>query len=99
MVHIYNGILLGHKKWNNAICSNMDAIRNSHTKWSKSERETNTIWYHLYVASKYDTKEPIYVTDRFMDIENRHVDSKEEGIGRRMEWEVGIRRCKLLNEN
>ena len=24
VVHIYNGILLSHKKWNNVICSNMD---------------------------------------------------------------------------
>ena len=40
VVHIYNGLLLSHKKeWNNAICSNMDATRDSHTKWSKSERE------------------------------------------------------------
>ena len=40
MVHIYNGILLSHKKeWNNAICRNMDATRDYHSKWSKSERE------------------------------------------------------------
>ena len=42
MVHIYNGILLSHKKWN-AICSNMDGPRDYHTKWSKSERERYTI--------------------------------------------------------
>ena len=41
MVHIYNGILLSLKKkeLNNAVCSNMDATRDYHTKWSKSERE------------------------------------------------------------
>ena len=40
VVHIYNGILLSHKKeWNNAICSNVDATRDDHTKWSKSEKE------------------------------------------------------------
>ena len=40
VVHIYNGILLSHKKeWNNAICSNMDGPRDDHTKWSKSDRE------------------------------------------------------------
>lgn len=27
------------KEWNNAIHSNTDATRDSHTKWSKSERE------------------------------------------------------------
>ena len=40
-------ILLSHKKnitqpskkWNNAICSNMNGPRDYHTKWSKSDRE------------------------------------------------------------
>ena len=40
------------KEWNNVICSNMDETRDSHTKWSKSERETNIIWYHLCVEPK-----------------------------------------------
>ena len=40
MAHIYNGILLGHKKeWNNVICSNMDGPRYYHTKWSEPDRE------------------------------------------------------------
>ena len=65
VVHIYNGILLGHKKeWNNAICSNMDGPRDYHTKWNKSERERQipydiTYMWHL----KYDTDELIYKTD------------------------------------
>jgi len=37
---IYTWNTTHHKKGqNNAICSNMDATRDSHTKWSKSERE------------------------------------------------------------
>ena len=33
MIHVYSGILLSHKKeQNNAICSNMDATRDYHTK-------------------------------------------------------------------
>ena len=33
VVHIYNGILLSHKKeGNNAICSNMDGPRDDHAK-------------------------------------------------------------------
>ena len=65
VVHIYNGILLSHKKdGNNAICSNMDGPRDYHTKQSKSEREIQipydiTYMWHL----KYDTNEPIYKTD------------------------------------
>ena len=35
VVHIYNGMLLGHKEeWNNAICSNMDGPKDYHTKSS-----------------------------------------------------------------
>ena len=40
VVHIYNGILLSHKKeWNNVIGSNMDGPREIHTEWRKSEKE------------------------------------------------------------
>ena len=40
VVHIYNGLLLSHKKEsNNAICSKMDGPRDYHTEWSKSDRE------------------------------------------------------------
>ena len=38
-VYIDNGILLSHKKWNNAIFSNMNGPRDYYTKWNKSERE------------------------------------------------------------
>ena len=40
VVHIYNGILLSHKKkQNNAICSNLGGPRDCPTELSKSERE------------------------------------------------------------
>ena len=39
--YIYNGILLSHKKVQiNAICSNIDGLRDPHTK--RSQRKTNT---------------------------------------------------------
>ena len=39
-VYTHNGMLLSHKKeQSKAICSNMHATRDSHTKWSESERE------------------------------------------------------------
>ena len=37
----YSGVK---KEQNTAICSNMDGARDSHTKWSKSEREAK---YHM----------------------------------------------------
>ena len=60
MVHIINGILLSHKKeQNNAICSNMDATRDSHTELSKSERgrqipyDITHIWYLIYSRNEH----------------------------------------------
>ena len=42
-VHTRNGMLFGDKKeWNSAICSKMDRPRDYHTKWSKSDSETQT---------------------------------------------------------
>ena len=44
VVYIHNGIVLSHKKeWNGAICSNMDELRDYHTKWSKSDK----VKYHM----------------------------------------------------
>ena len=52
VVHIHNRILLSHKKeQNNAICSNMDATRNYHTKWSQKEKDKHNI-FHSYVEYK-----------------------------------------------
>ena len=48
VIHIYNGILLGHKKeWNNAIaiCSNMKGARDDHLS-EANQKKTNTIGYH-----------------------------------------------------
>ena len=61
MWYIYTWLLLGHKEeQNNAICSNMDGIRDSHTKWSKSERERQIPYDIIYMWNlKYGTNEPI----------------------------------------
>ena len=50
------------KEQNNAICSNLDTTRDSHTKGNKSERQTPCdITYMWYL--KYGTNEPIYKTE------------------------------------
>ena len=63
--HTHNGTLLSHKKeWNNAICSIMNATRDYHTKWSKSERERQIPYDVAYMWNlKYDTNELIYKTE------------------------------------
>ena len=48
VVHIYNGILLSHKKWNNGSCRNMDGPRDGHTKGSKSDRERQIPYIQLF---------------------------------------------------
>ena len=65
MVHIYNGILLSHKKeWNNAICSNMDGPRDYHTKRSKSDRERQISYDITYKWNlKSNTNELLYKTE------------------------------------
>ena len=51
MIHIYNGLLHSHKKeWNNGICSSMDEIEISYTKWSKSQREREIPYDITYIA-------------------------------------------------
>ena len=41
VVHIYNGIILSHKKeWNWVIFRNVHESRLCHAEWSKSERDT-----------------------------------------------------------
>ena len=93
------GILLNQKKeWNTAICNNIDEPRDYHTKLSKSERERQIPYEITYTWNlKYNTNELIYETETdSQDIENRLVGAKEVGTGRRMQWEFGISRCKLI---
>ena len=65
VVHIYNGIVLSYKKeQNNAICSNMDELRDYHMKWRKSDRERQKPYDITYMWNlKYDTNELIYETE------------------------------------
>ena len=65
VVHIYNAILLSHKKeWNNTICSNMDSTRKYNAKWSKSEGERHISYDITYMWNlKYETDEPVYETE------------------------------------
>ena len=45
MVHIYNGILLRHKKeWNNAISSNTDGLGGYYAKCNKSDSERQLLY-------------------------------------------------------
>ena len=62
VAHICSRILLSHKnEWNCAICKDMDGPRDSHTEWSKSERDKQMSHINMYVwhLGKNGTDEPI----------------------------------------
>ena len=81
VVHIYNGILLSHKKeLNSAICSNMDEPRDYHTKWSKSDRERQ-ISYDItcmWNLKKWYKWTYLQNRNRLTDIENKLMVTKGE---------------------
>ena len=52
------------KEWNNVFCSNMDGLRDYHSKWSNSERERQILYDITYMWNlKYDTNELTYKTE------------------------------------
>ena len=90
-VHIYNGILLSHKKeWNWVICRDVDGPRDCHTEWSKSEREKQISYIKAYMwnLEKWYRWTCLQGRNRDTDAENKHMDTKGRVNG--MNWETGI---------
>ena len=57
VAHIYNGILLSHRKeWNGGICNEVDGVRVCHTEWSKSEREKQIQYAKTYIRNLREKK-------------------------------------------
>ena len=98
VVQINSEILLSRiKEWNNAICTNTEATRDYHIKWSETERHTNGTCYHFYVESKIGHKRTcLWSRNRITDVEKRLMVAKRKGFGEGMEWGVRVSRCKLL---
>ena len=70
------------KLQNYAIYSNMDATRDSHTKWRKSERERQIPYDIMYVQNlKYGTNLNLSAEQKQTNMENRLVIAKGEGKG------------------
>ena len=49
VVHTFSEILLSHNKWNTAIGSNIDATRDYHTEWNKSDKDK----YHISLMCRF----------------------------------------------
>ena len=53
VVYTHNGILFSHEKEGNLIiCNKMDEPWAHYAKQDKSDRNTSTVWCHLYVEPK-----------------------------------------------
>ena len=104
VVHIYNGILLSHKKeqsW--VICWDVDGSRDCHTEWSKSEREKQISYINACMWNLEKWYRWISLQGRSWDtdVENRHMDTKGGklrggGDGCVMNWAIGVDMYTLM---
>ena len=88
MAHIYNGILLSHKKKQNwVIYSEVDGPRDCHTEWSKSEKEKQISYINTYMWNlEKGYRSYLQSRNRDTDIENKHMDTK---VGRGVWHDLG----------
>ena len=79
VVHIYNGILLGHEK-EQVSCSDADEPRGCYTEQSKSEREEQILYINAYIRNleKWYLWTSLQGRNRDADIGNRRVDTAGE---------------------
>ena len=79
VVHMYNGILLSHKKEQNwVICRDMDGSRECHTEWSKSEWEKQISYINAYMwnLEKWYRWTALQGRNGDTDVENKRMDTK-----------------------
>ena len=84
VVHIYNVILLSHKKERNwVICRDVDGPRYCHTEWSKSEREKQISYINAYMwnLEKWYRWTGLQGRNRNTDAENKRIDTKRGNGG------------------
>ena len=99
-VHVYNGILLRHKKECIWVSSNeVDEPRTYYRKWSKSEREKQISYTNAYIWNLERWSWWIYLQGSYgdADMQNRLVDTegkKRVGRMKRVAWTVCITTCK-----
>ena len=87
---VHNGILLSHQKeQNNAICSDMEL--ETHTKWSKSERERQIPYDITFICNLiYGTNEPFHRKETH-GLGEKDCGCQGGGGGSGMDWTLGLR--------
>ena len=85
------------KEPNNAICSNMNATRNYHTKWSKSERERQIPSDITYMWNRNIAQMNLSPKQQQTCRQGEETSGCQGGVwqGRGMNWEFGVGRYKL----
>ena len=99
VVHIYNGILLSHKKECIWVSSDgVDEPRAYYTEWSKSERDKQILYINAYIWNPERWYWWIYLqgSDGDTDIENRLMDTVGDGEGGG-HWERSMETVTLPN--
>ena len=97
--HRHSRIRLHHKtQWNNALSGYMDATRDYHMQWGRSEREGQIPYDITYTwPLKYDTNKLICKTERESRRHREQICGCQGGRGgSEIDWEFGVSRGKLL---
>ena len=84
VVHVYNGILLSHKKeWNWVICRDVNGPRDCHTEESKSEGEKQILYINacMWNLEKRYRWTGLQGKNRDTDVENKRIDTKVGKVG------------------
>ena len=80
---MHNGILLSHKReWNNAICSNMNGLRDYFIELSQREKE-RYLWYHLDMKSKKYYKQTYLPNRKWLTRHRKQIYGYQKGSRRR----------------
>ena len=94
VVHIYNGILLSHKKGYTWVSSNeADEPRAYYAEWSESEREKQISYINAYTRKleKWYRWSNLQSRNKETDVENKCMDTKEETEWRKLgNWDWGV---------
>ena len=104
VVHIYNGILLSHKKERNwVICWDVVRSRVCHTEWSKSEKEKQISYIDscMWNLEKWYRWTGLQGRSWDTDVENKRIDTKggKPWWGRNrsvLSWAIGIDMYTLI---
>lgn len=84
------------KKWNNAICNNMDKPRDCHAEWSALDRERQ-ISYCLQMESQSVVQMNLLQNrNRVTDVGKKLRVTKGERLRGGVNWKIGIDRYTLL---